>query len=374
MQLGQKDSFYQEETGAGKSSMLNYLFGTTFEAGAGKPVTGRGIYPFDAEVNGQKIRVFDSWGIEADKVKEWKELLDQTAEEHGAKEDPEKWFHAVVYCIQAGGGRVENIDAEIISRFVKSGYTVIAALTKIDQISEEDEAVLKKTIQDEVTAKTGIPESLKVISVCSEKKKTRMGETIPQGRDEMIEAILSCWISALKNRLPSAITERLIKILDDYDGELQEYISTQDVDGRPEANDALVHECMEKIDARTEELLNKDMENVTLKLMESCKQIGCNLVKAFDYEPDSQPAEHYSFANFFKENAEGMPGRVAGYICTLGIAALVRSLSDKQKAIETGRIQQTVSNDIAEKKEWMRANLPEKLKAKMDLMLESKDA
>ena len=78
------------KTGAGKSSMLNYLFGTTFEAGAGKPVTGRGIYPFDAEVNGQKIRVFDSWGIEADKVKEWMELLDQTAEEHGAKEDPEK--------------------------------------------------------------------------------------------------------------------------------------------------------------------------------------------------------------------------------------------------------------------------------------------
>ena len=28
------------KTGAGKSSLLNYLFGTTFKSGVGKPVTG----------------------------------------------------------------------------------------------------------------------------------------------------------------------------------------------------------------------------------------------------------------------------------------------------------------------------------------------
>ena len=48
------------KTGAGKSSLLNYLFGTNFPARAGKPVTPYGLDEKEGDINGQRIRVYDS--------------------------------------------------------------------------------------------------------------------------------------------------------------------------------------------------------------------------------------------------------------------------------------------------------------------------
>ncbi|MBQ3801894.1 MAG: GTPase domain-containing protein [Treponema sp.] len=345
------------KTGVGKSSLLNYLFDTNFKAGAGKPVTGQDLYEVDAELNGQKIRVYDSWGIEADKVNEWKILLQKRFSEHGVEKDPSEWFHAVIYCVQAGGGRIENIDTQIISDFVKQGYRVVVALTKIDQLLNEDDRVtLKKTIESEVSKVSGKTGKITVISVCSEKKKKRMGESKPVGREDLIDAILAGWLDALKDRLPHSIVALLAKRLDGYAGELEKYIRNHEVSGRPEGNDELVGSCRRKIDARMESLLNKDLQEVSGLLITRCQRIGCALQNVFKVSTNDNMS-HRAFNHFFGQNEASQGKRTAAYIASLGIYALYRSKSSKYRAAERQRITALITSDIEDQKKWLQEKL-----------------
>ena len=71
------------KTGTGKSTLLNYICDANFaQTGTGKPVTGEGIYEYTVGINGQEVRVFDSWGIEAGKVDRWKKLVAQSLQDH----------------------------------------------------------------------------------------------------------------------------------------------------------------------------------------------------------------------------------------------------------------------------------------------------
>ena len=360
------------KTGAGKSSLLNYLFGTTFKSGVGRPVTGADLYEKDGEINGQKIRVYDSWGIEADKVNEWEALLFKKAAEHGAEKDPSEWFHAVIYCIQAGGGRIENIDTRIISHFVKQGYRVVVALTKIDQISEDDEATMKKTIDEEVSIVSGKSGKIKIISVCAEKKKTRMGETVPQGREELIEAIMEGWIDAIKERLPSSIVALLEKRLEDYEQKLESHIDAQKISGRPEGNDALVNECRRKIDERMKDLLESDIIDVTNILIERCKKIGCSLLNAFNIS-EAGSEGHHAFKIFFDANHSTQGKRTAAYIASFGIYALYRSKSKKHREEEKNRIKQVIGDDIDEQKDWLEDTIIPLLEKNMEELIGEND-
>ena len=102
------------KTGTGKSTLLNYLCETDLaQTGTGKPVTEEGIYDYVAKIKGQEIRIFDSWGIEAGKVERWKDLIKNALKQHGVQCSIADWFHSVIYCVQAGGGRVEDVDVEI---------------------------------------------------------------------------------------------------------------------------------------------------------------------------------------------------------------------------------------------------------------------
>ena len=136
------------QTGTGKSSLLNYVFGTDFKTGAGKPVTGEGFYEQETEIASQKVRVFDSWGLEPGKLEEWQKLIDKQLAEHGADKPMEEWFHTVIYCIQAGSARVQDIDLEMISAFINKGYRVSIVLTKADQLKDNEVDVMKQAIID----------------------------------------------------------------------------------------------------------------------------------------------------------------------------------------------------------------------------------
>lgn len=352
------------KTGAGKSTLLNYLFNTDFKAGVGKPETPYGLFPSMQEINGQKVCVFDSWGIEADKVQEWKALLKEEAMRHGAAKEPTEWFHAVVYCIQAGGGRVENIDAEIISNFAKDGYRVVVALTKIDQSSEEEEQKLKTAIHNTVGKKINKATSaLKIISVCAEEKKTRMGITKPQGREELINAILTGWLEVIKNRLPSAIVAALQNKLNEFKPELSQYIDSQKISGRPEGNDDLVNSCRYKIQEKMEKLLTEDIKTEADRIIAACKEIGAALEATFQKTSSSNNLNFSDrFYNFFERNKEEFGKRMAGYIASLGIYALVREFGKSFQAEERNRIKQLVMAVIEDNKNI----LDEKLKPELE--------
>lgn len=358
------------KTGAGKSSLLNYLFGTTFKSGVGKPVTGADLYEKDGEINGQKIRVYDSWGIEADKVNEWKALLYKKAAEHGAEKDPSEWFHAVIYCIQAGGGRIENIDTQIISDFVKQGYRVVVALTKIDQIGEDDEVTMKKTINEEVSKASGKQDRIKIISVCAEKKKTRVGETVPQGRRELIEAIMRGWIDALKARLPSCIVALLEKRLNNYQTELSAYVERQKISGRPEDNYALVEDCRRKIDERMILLLEEDIIDVTNILIERFTEIGGSLLNVFNVA-ETESRDHWMFDVFLGKYIRTQRKRTVAYFASLGIYKLYLSKSKKHINEQKNEIIRAIGYDIDEQKNWLRCNLIPPLEENMEKNMEN---
>jgi len=184
------------QTGVGKSSLINYLYGTNVaKTGVGKPVTQNGFHPINFELNGLPVCLFDSWGLEVGSYTQWMNDLEQEFKQRGVDEPADKWFHSVFYCIQAGGARIQDCDIEIINKFISEKYKVSVILTKCDQVSEEVEEALKKELQNRIVG-------LSIISVCSEKIKTRMGISEPFGKEIVEKQAFNDFFDSLILRLP----------------------------------------------------------------------------------------------------------------------------------------------------------------------------
>lgn len=272
------------KTGTGKSTLLNYLCDTNLaKTGTGRPVTGEGIFEYPALINGQEIRIFDSWGIEAGKVDKWKEIIDKSLREHGVQKRMDEWFHSVIYCIQAGGGRIENIDSEIIKKFLVEGYLVTVVLTKADQVSEEMEETMKSVLLDELNEST--PTSFKgnihIISTCAEKKKTRIGETKPFGKEELQEAILDGWKRTTIERLPKHVVARLCEKVDEWEKDQRSFIANRMVSGVHSHNSDLLNTINKNAQSFCEVLKNKYYNEYLSEAIESCNKANLSLESLF---------------------------------------------------------------------------------------------
>ena len=184
------------QTGVGKSTFINYLYGEyVVKADIGRPVTKNGFHPVEMEINGLPVTLFDSWGLEVGKHDQWMFELSKELDKRGINQSASEWFHSVFYCIQAGGNRIQDCDVDIIKRFIGNEYNVSVILTKCDQVGEDDENVMKQAIQ------ASIP-GISVISVCSEEKKTRSGDTKPFGKVDVERKAFSDFFDSLIVRLP----------------------------------------------------------------------------------------------------------------------------------------------------------------------------
>ena len=111
------------KTGVGKSSFVNYLLGKNIaESGTGRPVTERGFHQYENEVDGLPVTLYDSWGLEANKYKEWMEIFSKELKDRGVEKPASEWFHSVFYCISGGGHRVEDADIEILQFLNNARY------------------------------------------------------------------------------------------------------------------------------------------------------------------------------------------------------------------------------------------------------------
>lgn len=168
-----------------------------FRTDAGKPVTGRGIHKFSTIIDNIKATVYDSWGIEVGAADEWFEILRQEKQKHDLRQKVSEWFHSIIYCIQAGGHRVEPIDVDTINSFLAENYHVVIVLTKADLCSEEQENTLRKSILSECKLSNN-----SIIAVCSEKQIIRGTVHEPFGKEKLKDAILSGYIETIINILP----------------------------------------------------------------------------------------------------------------------------------------------------------------------------
>lgn len=273
------------KTGVGKSSLLNYISGSNFKAGTGKPVTGEDLFEEDCEMNGQKVRVFDSWGIEPDKLEQWKTLLRKEQKKHNQTLSPTEWFHAIVYCINVGGARIENIDTEIISNFLKEGYRVVVALTqcqKGDKSSEKTAFELEKTLRYSV--ENGKKSNkIAVVHTCSVQETLRNG-TVTQifGKDALVNAILDGWKQTVLKRLPLAVVARLkVKLNEFVDNEIF-ILKQKKVSGNiaSKINKKIFQEFLNKLETFIGDLFKNKYNEIVLDLIKEVRKIESGLIKA----------------------------------------------------------------------------------------------
>lgn len=200
------------KTGVGKSSLLNALVGKPVaKTRIGKPVTQK-ILVYETEIDGKKVVIYDSWGMEVGKEEKWDEIIGKALKEKGVEKEIKDWFHSVTYCIQAGGYKIEDFDIKIIKQFMEEKYNVIIALTKADQINEEEEREFIKIIKEEIKKETG--QEINTIIPISANPQPKRGEkeaSEPFGLPEYKAAILVSWRKIFIERIPLHIIEKLKK-------------------------------------------------------------------------------------------------------------------------------------------------------------------
>ena len=201
------------QTGVGKSSLINALFGRKVaESRVGPPVPiEKGIKEYPTELDGKKVNLFDTEGIEVDKVPKFKEMIDKALKERRVDKDIKDWFHSVTYCIQAGGLKIQDFDIEIIKQFVDEGYNVIVALTKSDQIGKAKREEFIDKIKKEVKEKTKKDIMVITVSADPEQLDHMTEKPKPSGLEEYKAAILISWREIFINRIPVHIVEKLKK-------------------------------------------------------------------------------------------------------------------------------------------------------------------
>lgn len=202
-------------TGVGKSTLLNYLAGENLaEAGISSSAGGmtRGINKYPLTLSGQPCVVSDSEGLEAKNERYWNDLMSKELLDDDCEKDISDWYHIVVYCIGANGGRVQDIEIDMLHRLDEAGYGVVVALTKSDLASDEELDAIKNAVFDDFLQKFDYYPSFRFVPICS--KKTRSG--IPEGKENLCEAIFDAWGDTVMNRLPNYLYDPIIwdKMLD----------------------------------------------------------------------------------------------------------------------------------------------------------------
>lgn len=202
------------QTGVGKSSLLNKLAGKPLfrtaddKEGEAKvrPNTDYGIFLETVEIDGEKVNVYDSWGIERNKAEEWKKLIDKELEERSVDKDIKDWFHSVTFCISAGKNGIEYIERDIIKKLLDAKYNVIVALTQADYGNKEENDKLIDIIKNKTGANIVIP-----ISANPKKSMIMTEAPKPFGLEEYKAAILVSWERIFTDRMPLHIIEKLKK-------------------------------------------------------------------------------------------------------------------------------------------------------------------
>jgi predicted GTPase len=211
------------KTGAGKSSLINYLYGygsPIAKAGVGKPVTERGFHKHNLTWKTIPVNIYDSSGLEVGDAPNWHEMLKDELKEHGTDRPVSEWFHTIFYCLNAATTRVESFEVNIINELITNKYRVIVVLTRADITSKETRSTLKDCIRKEVSSE--IP----IIEVCSVAQKMPFGETVTSGIDELQEETLRGFWNAITVRLPERCEYVLHKEVDEWYEKQAKYLDS----------------------------------------------------------------------------------------------------------------------------------------------------
>lgn len=200
------------KSGVGKSSLMNYLWGEEKrEAATGRPVTASkegdiiGIYPLEPfDAAGHQIVVHDSYGLEADKAQHWVGLMNREIAKRERNDDPETWFHAVIYCLDAKKSRLDDFEIEhVLKPIISAGHRVTVVLTKSDIASPHELSALEDVVHSKVSSK------IKIVRASSERKTLLSGKCVePFGRDQLVDCLVENFSYAIKLKFDARYRNR----------------------------------------------------------------------------------------------------------------------------------------------------------------------
>jgi len=199
------------KTGVGKSSLINYLFGSPIhQTGVGHPITKPGFHPLEFRINNLPVRVYDSWGLEVGSYREWILSLRKEMAKRTIDEDIDQWFHSVFYCLSVGDHRVLDIDLNIIREILDYDCQVTVVFTKADLATAEELESLKEILDTEFN------NQVPVIPVCSHKGLYGKNKVKPFGYIELAKQTSRDFWMTMAKRLPKRCMKMIDNIIENW--------------------------------------------------------------------------------------------------------------------------------------------------------------
>lgn len=198
------------KSGVGKSSLLNYIFDDEIaETGAGAPVTKEGIHKNVFNYRDDfTLSTYDSWGLEPNKVEEWKTYVIDEVKKH-EKENVSDWFNTIIFCVSAASGRVEDFELDVLRELKKDMNHVIVVITHCQHNNSntmERASAMKDRIKE-----AGLDNN-DIIYACSCEKKLINGDKVERfGKEEILSQIIINLWKNFKEKLPEVIKEQVEK-------------------------------------------------------------------------------------------------------------------------------------------------------------------
>ena len=224
------------QTGVGKSSLINALFGKEVaKAGVGKPIS-KHIEKYETELDGKKVNLYDSMGFEVAK-EECIIDINNALEKSEESKDIKYLFHGVTYCIQAGGYKIQDFDIKMIKQFTDKEYSVIIALTKADQIGKAKREEFIEKIKKATKEKTKTDIAVITVSADPEQLDHMTEKPKPYGLTEYKAAILISWREIFINKAPSCIINKLKEDIENAKYDAPNYKPKDDDDLKKLAKD-----------------------------------------------------------------------------------------------------------------------------------------
>lgn len=121
------------QTGVGKSSLINCIFGKELAAVSNVKPETRGFHLFSQ--NGIPVNIIDSEGYELETSGKYKEMLESYINENFS--NVEKQIHIAWFCISISNNRVLPFEIEVIGYLKKKNIPVCVVLTQCDNDTPE---------------------------------------------------------------------------------------------------------------------------------------------------------------------------------------------------------------------------------------------
>lgn len=184
------------QTGAGKSSVVNYILkDEVAPVGNGEPCT-RDIHKY----KGDKVNIYDSEGYEigSDKQKHYEQMIFDDFLSKRKVMNVEESVHIIWYTVSGARKRVTDLDKKLVMRMKNEKFPVAVILTKIDELDEKQLSDMTSTISKEMPGVPFFPVSIHDEGMEELKKYTKWDDLVDWTYKQLPDVCKDRFVSALK--------------------------------------------------------------------------------------------------------------------------------------------------------------------------------